>query len=37
MSVLRKLFEIEYAVALTFTLTQPICSVQRDKNTTNNQ
>jgi hypothetical protein len=31
MSILRETFEIDYAVALTFTLTQPNCSVQRDE------
>jgi hypothetical protein len=31
MSVLRKTFEIVYAVALTFDLTQPKCSLQRDE------
>jgi hypothetical protein len=37
MSVLRETFEIEYTVALTFTLTQPNCSVWRDENPKNNQ
>jgi hypothetical protein len=37
MSVLREIFEIDYDVALTFTLTQPNCSVERDENKTNNQ
>jgi hypothetical protein len=31
MSVLRETFEIDYAVALTFILTHPNCSVQRDE------
>jgi hypothetical protein len=31
MSVLRETFEIEYAVALTFTLIQSYCSVPRDE------
>jgi hypothetical protein len=31
MPVLRETFEIDYALALTFTLTQPSCSVQRDE------
>jgi hypothetical protein len=31
MSVLSETFEIDYAAAITFTLTQPNCSVQRDE------
>jgi hypothetical protein len=33
----RATFEIDFAVALTFTLTQYYCSVQTDENTTNKQ
>jgi hypothetical protein len=31
MSVLRETYEKDYDVALTFTLTHPHCSVQRDE------
>jgi hypothetical protein len=37
MYVLRETFEMDFAVALTFSLTQPNCSVQKNENTTDNQ
>jgi hypothetical protein len=37
MSNLRETFELEYAVALTFILTNPNAVYREMKNTTNNQ